>query len=275
MRVIDRMYVCSKRHPQDAFVSRSQPLRNVTVVITRPAGTAGPLSRRVRKLGGIPVAVPGLSLRATADASATHAALRSALEGDMLVFTSPAAVRFAADLLPLVTRATVVAVGRGTARALKVVDVADVRFPESRQDSEGVLGMPEMNGIAGRRVALIGAPGGRGVLREQLVARGALLEEIHVYHRVAPRIDRRHIDPLLKLSKRSAVLISSAEALEHLHRALIAPAWRRLVQAVAVVSSDRLREIAKQAGFERVTVAKSALPADLLEAASGVSFTRR
>ncbi|WP_368313277.1 uroporphyrinogen-III synthase [Luteibacter sp. CQ10] len=256
-------------------MSRSQPLRNVTVVITRPAGTAGPLSRRVRKLGGIPVAVPGLSLRATADASATHAALRSALEGDMLVFTSPAAVRFAADLLPLVTRATVVAVGRGTARALKVVDVADVRFPESRQDSEGVLGMPEMNGIAGRRVALIGAPGGRGVLREQLVARGALLEEIHVYHRVAPRIDRRHIDPLLKLSKRSAVLISSAEALEHLHRALIAPAWRRLVQAVAVVSSDRLREIAKQAGFERVTVAKSALPADLLEAASGVSFTRR
>lgn len=256
-------------------MSRSHPLRNVTVVITRPAGTAGPLARRVRKLGGIPVSVPGLSLRATEDATAVDASLRRALEGDVLVFTSPAAVRFAADVLPLATRATVVAVGRGTARALKTVGVANVHFPETSQDSEGVLALPELASVSGRHVALIGAPGGRGVLREQLAARGATLDEVHVYHRVAPRIDRRHIDPLLKLTRRSAVLLSSAEALDHLHRALIAPAWRRLVQAVAVVSSERLRAVAQGMGFERVVVAQSALPADLLAAAAEVSFTRR
>lgn len=256
-------------------MSRSHPLRNVTVVITRPAGTAGPLSRRVRKLGGIPVSVPGLSLRAIEDASAVDAALRGALQGDVLIFTSPAAVRFAADILPLATRATVVAVGRGTARALRTANLPDARFPETSQDSEGVLGLPELATVKGKRVALIGAPGGRGLLREQLLARGALLDEVHVYHRVAPRIDRRHIDPLLKLSRRSAVLLSSAEALDHLHRALIAPAWRRLVQAVAVVSSERLRDIALETGFERVVVARSALPADLLAAAAGVSFTGR
>lgn len=256
-------------------VSRTQPLRNVTVVITRPAGTAGPMSRRVRKLGGIPVSVPGLSLRATEDASAVDADLRRALEGDVLVFTSPAAVRFAADVLPLATRAVVIAVGRGTARALRTANVPDARFPEASQNSEGVLGLPELSDIQGRRVALIGAPGGRGVLREQLTARGARLSEIHVYHRVAPRLDRRHIDPLLKLTRRSAVLLSSAEALDHLHRALIAPAWRRLVQAVAVVSSERLRDIATAVGFERVVVAASAMPSDLLAAASQVSFTRR
>lgn len=256
-------------------MSSSFPLRNVTVVITRPAGTAGPLSRRVRKLGGIPVSVPGLSLRATEDASSVDEAMRSALRGDVLIFTSPAAVRFAADVLPLVTHATVIAVGRGTARALRTASLTDVRFPDTSQDSEGVLGLPELQGIAGKRVALIGAPGGRGLLREQLSARGALLDEVHVYHRVAPRIDRRHIDPLLKLGYRSAVLLSSAESLDHLHRALIAPAWRRLVQAVAVVSSDRLRDIARETGFERVVVARSAMPADLLAAAAGVSFTRR
>ncbi|MET0255941.1 MAG: uroporphyrinogen-III synthase [Luteibacter sp.] len=256
-------------------MSRTHPLRNVTVVITRPAGTAGPMSRRVRKLGGIPVSVPGLSLRATEDASAVDAHLRDALGGDVLIFTSPAAVRFAADVLPLATRATVIAVGRGTARALRTANLPDARFPETSQDSEGVLGLPELADVHGRRVALIGAPGGRGLLRERLAQRGAILDEIHVYHRVAPRLDRRHIDPLLKLTRRSAVLLSSAEALDHLHRALIAPAWRRLVQAVAVVSSERLREIATQVGFERVVVASSALPADLLAAASSVSFTRR
>jgi uroporphyrinogen-III synthase len=256
-------------------VSRSLPLRNVTIVITRPAGTAGPLARRVRKLGGIPVSVPGLSLRATEDASAVDASLRRALEGDVLVFTSPAAVRFAADVLPLATRAVVVAVGRGTARALRMAGIANVLFPETSQDSEGVLGLPELAELAGRKVALIGAPGGRGLLREGLAARGAVLDEVHVYHRVAPRIDRRHIDPLLKLTRRSAVLLSSAEALDHLHRALIAPAWRRLVQAVAVVSSERLRAVAQGMGFERVVVARSALPTDLLAAAAEVSFTRR
>ncbi|HEY4092341.1 MAG TPA: uroporphyrinogen-III synthase [Luteibacter sp.] len=256
-------------------MSRSQPLRNVTVVITRPAGTAGPLARRVRKLGGVPVSVPGLSLRATEDASAVDASLRRALEGDVLIFTSPAAVRFAADVLPLATRATVVAVGRGTARALKTAGVGHVLFPETSQDSEGVLALPELATVAGRRVALIGAPGGRGVLREALAARDAILDEVHVYHRVAPRIDRRHIDPLLKLTRRSAVLLSSAEALDHLHRALIAPAWRRLVQSVAVVSSERLRAVAQGMGFERVVVARSALPTDLLAAAAEVSFTRR
>jgi uroporphyrinogen-III synthase len=155
------------------------------------------------------------------------------------------------------------------------VGVANVHFPETSQDSEGVLALPELASVSGRHVALIGAPGGRGVLREQLVARGATLDEVHVYHRVAPRIDRRHIDPLLKLTRRSAVLLSSAEALDHLHRALIAPAWRRLVQAVAVVSSERLRAVAQGMGFERVVVAQSALPADLLAAAAEVSFTRR
>jgi uroporphyrinogen-III synthase len=219
--------------------------------------------------------VPGLSLRATEDATAVDAALRRALDGDVVVFTSPAAVRFAADVLPLATRATVIAVGRGTARALKTASVPDARFPENSQNSEGVLGLPELATVAGKRIALVGAPGGRGLIHEQLALRGALLEDIHVYHRVAPRIDRRHIDPLLKLSRRSAVLLSSAEALDHLRRALIAPAWRKLVQAVAVVSSDRLRDIAMEAGFERVAVARSALPADLLQAAAEVSFTRR
>jgi uroporphyrinogen-III synthase len=42
-----------------------------------------------------------------------------------------------------------------------------------------------------------------------------------------------------------------------------------------VVSSERLRDIAMEAGFARVAVAQSALPGDLLKAASEVSFTGR
>jgi len=159
-----------------------QGLHGRTVVITRPAGTASALARRVRALGGVPLLLPGLALRGVADAATARTGLRSALAAELIVFTSPAAVRYAAALLPLQTAATVLAVGQGTARALRRHGIAAPLAPR-RQDSEGLLEHPALHALRGRRVALIGASGGRGVLREQLAARGAQLHELHVYRR--------------------------------------------------------------------------------------------
>jgi len=242
------------------------PLAGRVVVITRPAGTAAPLSRRVRTLGGEPLSLPGLSLRGADDARAAATGLRAALRDDVLVFTSPAAVRFAAKLAPLRTRATVLAVGQGTARALRRHGI-DAIAP-SRQDSEGLLAHPSLRELRGRRVALIGAPGGRGLLREQFAARGAELRELHVYRRVAPRLLRRHVDAVAALPKSARVLLSSAEALDNLRALLPPPAWARLCAATAIASSERLAAVARAAGFVRVRIARSAMAADLLAAAA-------
>ncbi len=237
------------------------------VVITRPAGTAAALARRVRALGGVPLLLPGLALRPAADAAAARDALHLALCDELLVFTSPAAVRYAAALLPLRTAATVLAVGRGTALALRRHGVAEPLAPR-QQDSEGLLEHPALAELHGRRVALIGAPGGRGVLREQLAARGAQLRELHVYRRVPPRLDRRHVDALLRLPTSAQVLLSSAEALHNLQQTLPLPAWTRLCAATAVVSSERLATAARSAGFTHIVIAASAFSADLLDAAT-------
>ncbi len=247
------------------------PLAGTSVVITRPAGTAAPLARRVRALGGLPVIVPGLSLRAVSGTLARDALL-AALGDELAIFTSPAAVRFAAKLAPLRTAATVVAVGQGTAAALMACGIS-AQVPAQRQDSEGLLALDVLGDLDGRRVALVGAAGGRGVLRGELAARGARLREVHVYRRVAPRLDRRHSEPLLALPARSAVLISSAEALGHLRHGLAGPAWDRLQRALAVVSSERLREVANEAGFAQILVAASAMPADMLKTVGEHVFT--
>jgi uroporphyrinogen-III synthase len=227
------------------------------VVITRPAGTATALARRVRALGGVPLLLPGLALRGAVDESAARAGLYAALRDELLVFTSPAAVCHAAGLAPLQTAATVLAVGRGTARALRRYGI-DAPLAPSRQDSEGLLEHPALRDLRGRRVALIGAPGGRGVLRDQLAARGAQLRELHVYRRVLPRLTRRHVDALLQLPKSARVLL------------LPPPAWARLCAATAVVSSERLVAVARAAGFNRVVLAASALSAEMLDAARRV-----
>ena len=237
------------------------------IVITRPAGTASGFARQVRARGGVPLLLPGLSLRASEDTDRARAQLREALRADpLLLFTSPAAVRFAAALAPLRTRATVLAVGQGTAAALRRHGLA-VEAPARHQDSEGLLDLPALRDVRDRGVALVGAPGGRGLLQQRLRDGGARLREVWVYRRTAPRLDRRHVEAVCQLRPGARVLLSSAQSLAHLHQALPAAAWLRLCHAVAVASSERLEAAAREAGFRHVRRAASALPADLLAAA--------
>jgi uroporphyrinogen-III synthase len=245
------------------------PLAGCSVVITRPAGTATTLARQVRRLGGVPVLLPGLSLRAAPDKAVALAHWREALQDEVLIFSSPAAVRYALALAPCVTRAEVIAIGKGTARALHRHGI-DAQVPAARQDSEGVLQLPSMQQLAGKPVALITAPGGRGLLQEELVARGASLREVHVYGRGAPRLNRRHLDAVLHLPAAACVLLSSGEAIQHLMVRLPDEARQRLCQATAIVSSDRIAEQARLAGFKQLHVAASANPADLLATAMKV-----
>lgn len=242
-------------------------LHGRVVVITRPAGTGASLARRLRAQGGRPLLLPGLSLHAIGD-EATRAALVRALGAPAVIFTSPAAVRFAAALAPIPAGCVAIGVGQGTARALRRAGIAAPLAP-ARQDSEGVLALPALQSVTGRPVALVGAAGGRGLLRETLVARGARLDEVHVYTRAAPRLDRRHIEAVRALPADARVLLSSAEALHNLARSLPPEAWAVLQRAVAVVSSERLAEAACKAGFSRMALARSAGAADLLAAAGG------
>ncbi|HET7268432.1 MAG TPA: uroporphyrinogen-III synthase [Oleiagrimonas sp.] len=244
-----------------------QPLRGIDVLITRPVGQGRALACRVRALGGQPLLLPGVSLRAIESGEQVHEALECALAGDVVLFTSPAAVRFAARVLPLHGRARVAAVGAATARALRRHDVGDVIEPSGRQDSEGLLAHPALASVRGCAVAVIGAPGGRGVLQQRLRERGARVTEVAVYQRVPARLDRRHRQAVRGLRQRHVVLLSSVQTVQRLQRLLDAADWRHVVAGTAVVSSQRVADAARQAGFERVVRAASALTDALLTGA--------
>jgi uroporphyrinogen-III synthase len=244
---------------------RGGSLAGCTIVITRPAGTGADLAQRVRTLGGTPLLLPGLSLRAISDVDTARAQWQQAQHDDLLIFTSPAAVRYAVALAALDTDAIVVATGQGTSRVLRQRGV-NGQIPK-RQDSEGVLALPALQSLQGRRVALITAPDGRGLLQEQLAKRGAMVREVHVYTRGAPRLSRRHVDAVLHLPKTACVLFSSAQAMRHLLTLLPVAAKDRLRSATAIVSSDRIADLARLEGFSRVEMATSAHSDDLLAAA--------
>jgi len=252
----------------------SGPLADCTIVITRPAGTGTRLAKQVAALGGIALLLPGLSLRGAADPQHAKEQWLHAQQDDVLIFTSPAAVRYALALAPW-PRAhdAVIALGQGTARALKRHGIA-VHVPARQQDSEGVLALPLLKHPHGQRIALITAPGGRGVLAQQLAERGARVREVHVYRRTAPRLSRRHGAAVQQLPATACVLFSSAEAIHNLAQQLPPSAWERLCRTTAIVSSERIEAAARAAGFTRIHRAASAVQADLLAAACALCSHR-
>jgi uroporphyrinogen-III synthase len=254
------------------------PLSGASIIVTRPSGTAAALRRRVQTLGGNAVSLPGISLRAAEDSLRARKQLRAAQGADIVIFTSPAAVRFAFALLPRlrVRRTTQVCVpGSGSARALQRRGVTNVIYPPARRDSEGLLALPAFARLRNRRVALIGAPGGRDLLPRELRARGARVEIVHVYERGRPRLDRRHLHTLAIASAPLVSLFSSADALANLHAVLSPALFGHLAANDCVVSSARIAEVAHTLGFVRVHVAASAEPAAMLERACIVMALHR
>jgi uroporphyrinogen-III synthase len=247
----------------------SAPLANACVIITRPVGAAASMRRRVAAYGGDALVLPGLSLRPPPQIDHAASALRAEAHTQDWVFASPAAVRYAFRLAPrspVPARARVFGVGAGTQRALARHGV-HATVPADRFDSEGLLELPELADLRGRRVALIGAAGGRDLIAPTLRERGAHVESIHVYERRPPRLGARHFDALTRAPDPLITLISSGEALANLV-ALLPPALlARLHHQILIVSSARLAAIADEHGFEDVREAASASTGDLLDAA--------
>ncbi len=195
-------------------------------------------------------------------------ALAAALACDDVVFTSPAAVRFAVRQAPLRPRPGQrwLAVGAGTAAALRRSGVRDAMVPEGRADSEALLALPALEQVAGRDVGLVTAPGGRGVIAETLAHRGARVHLAPVYRREAapPRVDR--LRAALDAPPTCALLVSSAEAFDVLWTPLPAADRERLRARPAVASSPRLAVMLAARGFEAIVTAASAIPSRMLAA---------
>ena len=251
-------------------------LAGATIVLTRPAGSASAFARCARRLGASALALPGLSLSVAPDVDVARTALRAASGCDDWIFISPAAVRFAFRIAPDLKpgAARVFAVGAGTRRALGRYGL-DALVPTTTSDSEGLLALPSLGAVRGRRIALVGAPGGRDLIAPELRRRGAPVEAIHVYHRAPPRLTRRHFDALDRAPEPWITLLSSGEALLNLVTLLPPDLLARLRRQALVVSSARLAALAREHAFTRITVAESATADAMFDAAQVALAARR
>ena len=244
-----------------------QSLAGWYVISLRPLGQHAGLRRAAAVHGARLLALSPLRIEARADA-ATDAALRAALAAEVVVFTSPNAVRAATGLRPLRARRGQgwLAVGTGTAAALHRAGIAPAESP-GRMDSEGLLAVPALQEVRGRSIGLVTAPGGRDRLAPALDARGADVRRADVYVRTPIAPSPRSLARLRALDAPLLLAVSSAEALAHLLAAVPDDIRAILQRARVVAASERLAGLARARGFDDIVVAASARPRDLVAAA--------
>lgn len=240
------------------------PLAGWYVISLRPSGGHAPVRRAASALGARTLPVSTLALRALDPGPS----LAAALACPAVVFTSPAAVRFARARQPLqpAPGQRWYAVGRGTAAALLRAGVTGVLAPAGRGESETLLALPGLEAGGGRDVGVVTAPGGRGLIAEELGRRGFLVHRAEVYQRVPvrPRADR--LAALAALPESSALLVSSREAFDGFWSWLEAPVKETLQRRPAVASSPRLAAYLAASGFRRLVMADGAMPTQMLRA---------
>lgn len=244
--------------------AKPAPLAGWYVISLRPQARHAPVRRAAAARGASVFALSTTRLEPL-DAGP---ALARALAASCVIVTSPAAAAFAAAQTPLRVRRGQrwIAVGTGTAAALQRAGVAAARIPATAT-SEGVLALPELRAVRGRTIGLVTAPGGRDLIAPGLRRLGAIVVTAPVYRRVpvTPRAHRLAALGALPAA-RSALLVSSGEALAQLWQVLDVRQQQRLGRMACVVSSPRLDAQAQALGFRHRVLASGARPGALLDA---------
>lgn len=228
------------------------------IVVTRPAGQADRLANLILEQDGESVVFPVLEIRDVEDVAPLLALVDRLDEFDLAVFISPNAVNKAMNLIvarrawPASVRAATI--GRESEKQLRRYGVGDVIAPPGRSDSESLLALAELQSMAGQRVVIFRGDGGRELLAETLVARGAKVEYAECYRRVRPCAD---IGPLIAAWARNevdAVVVTSSEGLGNLIEMLGEAGAAYLRGTPVVVPHPRIAERARARGLERIVL---------------------
>jgi len=236
----------------------SDALRGRTIVVTRPEGQAESLCRAIERHGGTALRFPVLEIGPLDDRSEMARVARRLDDFDIAFFVSPNAVNFALDGLLAVRNwpasVTVATVGKGSESALTARGFDTIIAPEAGFDTESVLALPAFSPaeVCGRRILVLRGDGGRDLLGETLVARGAEVEYLSCYRRFRPDIEpARLLDPV-KRDEVDGLLLTSSEGARNLADIVGAGGMEQLSDVPVFASHPRIAAQCRELGFARV-----------------------
>ncbi|MGH8658676.1 MAG: uroporphyrinogen-III synthase [Gammaproteobacteria bacterium] len=233
-----------------------QALRDLWVLVTRPAHQAESVCQAIEAAGGNAIRWPVLSIEDCTQGEQAESAVKRLDEFDLSVFVSENAARFGVKLIRALgfdpSSKPVFAVGRGTAGALQALGVLQVRYPAHDPSSEGLLSLPELQEIpvSGRRILIFRGEGGRELLAETLMKRGAQVEYAEVYRRALAPSDPAIVSSHWEQGRLDIILVTSADGLRALVKILAAREGERLFATRLLVVGARMVVLTRCLGFK-------------------------
>lgn len=185
--------------------------------VTRPANQAARLMQLLSAAGAAPLALPLLEIAPARDPAQVKTVLANLVRFDLAIFVSPTALdmTLASMDAPWPAALPIAVIGPGSLRLARQHGFGQIISPPTQFDSEGLLALPELQRMAGRRVLILRGDGGRDVLPAGLAARGAEVTLLNVYRRQPPALNANALASELG-DGCDGIIISSSEAAQHL-----------------------------------------------------------
>ena len=139
-------------------------------------------------------------------------------------------------------------IGPVTASELQSFGVKDVLIPKDRFDSESLLALPEMMDVSNKKVMIVRGVGGRDILAESLISRGAQVTFAECYQRTNPQTNCDLLAQLYREKKLHGIVVTSSEAMRHLLDLAGNAGW--LKQVTLFVNHARIAELPLQMGLK-------------------------
>ena len=235
------------------------------VLITRPAGKADNLLAGLDELG---IAYTYQPLITTQLMQLRGRDSQHLQQAELVIFVSVSAVTCLEQQFDLTSLTQpLLAVGATTASALERSCGHPVTAPLD-QRSEGVLGLPQLQNVAGKEVVIVRGNGGRELIKQGLLARGAKVTYVQSYKRVPLPLDGQRLSDQWRQQQIQCIVVTSNEILSLLLQSLPATAQPWLAQRQWIMVSQRMAETAIANGipFSNISLAASANDQALLEA---------
>ncbi|GGQ31156.1 uroporphyrinogen-III synthase [Shewanella litoralis] len=226
------------------------------VLLTRPLGRNQAMEEQLSLSGVAYFVTPLLAVVETTEQLDSS----SLKHTDNLLFISTNAVDFAAQKLQkqFPQHCRYFAVGQATADSLAQFNIHAYTSPDTSQDSEGLLSLPQLQDVTNQTFLIVRGVGGRETLAEQLSARGAHVAYWQVYQRTTPNLDGHDICQQWQSFGIDTIVVTSGEILSNLVDLVPKESFAWLRACHIIVPSNRVEIQAKAMGLSHITNANGA-----------------
>ncbi|WP_455216941.1 uroporphyrinogen-III synthase [Kaarinaea lacus] len=229
-------------------------LGGLTVINTRPAHQAKPLSDAIIAAGGSVIEFPVIDIRPPSNPALLQSKLAKLGAAQLAIFVSANAVEYGVTALGgpqnWPEKVDIAAIGKATAAKCSMLGLdVSLSAPEPF-NSEALLSLPELQELKGKRVSIFRGEGGRELLANTLRERGAEVEYLECYRRILPDNVPTDLYQCWDEKRVLLIVVTSNEALHNLVNLVDEKHRSGLLASALVVISQRAVSEASELGFK-------------------------